>query len=96
MDRGAARFAAVRGFSRMSDDHPPINDDAPNREPQTALRARLGKLKLEHMDLDAAVRALEGAAQPDQIQVARLKKRKLALRDAIAQIEDQLLPDIIA
>ena len=80
----------------MSDDHPPINDDAPTREPQTALKAKLGELKLEHMDLDAAVQALENLAPLNQIQIARLKKRKLALRDAIAQIEDQLLPDIIA
>ena len=61
-----------------------------------AFRAKLAELKLEHFDLDAAVAALQGAAQPDQIQIARLKKRKLALRDAIAQIEDQYLPDIIA
>ena len=80
----------------MSDDLPPINDDAPSRDSNLAVRAKLGELKLEHFDLDAAVAALQGAAQPDQIQIARLKKRKLALRDAIAQIEDQFLPDIIA
>jgi hypothetical protein len=80
----------------MSDDLSPINDDDPAREAQVALRARLNELKLEHMDLDAAVVALQSAALPDQIQLARLKKRKLALRDVIAQLEDQLLPDIIA
>ena len=61
-----------------------------------ALRARLSMLKLEHEDLDAAVSALEVLAGPDQIQVARLKKKKLALRDEISRIEDQLFPDIIA
>jgi len=61
-----------------------------------ALQARLALLKQEHQDLDAAVGALEALAGPDQIQIARLKKKKLALRDQIGQIEDQLTPDIIA
>lgn len=80
----------------MNDDLPPINDDGPSRDSDPALRAKLAALKLEHADLDAAVLALQDTALPDQIQIARLKKRKLALRDAIAKIEDQLLPDIIA
>ena len=53
-------------------------------------------LKLEHNDLDAAVGALEALAGPDQIQIARLKKKKLSLRDEISRIEDMLFPDIIA
>ena len=61
-----------------------------------ALQARLAMLKQEHQDLDAAVGALAALAGPDQIQIARLKKKKLALRDQIGQIEDQLTPDIIA
>ena len=61
-----------------------------------AIRARLTMLKLEHEDLDAAVGALEVLAGPDQIQIARLKKKKLSLRDEISRIEDQLFPDIIA
>jgi hypothetical protein len=61
-----------------------------------ALRARLSLLKQEHQDLDAAVGALAALAGPDQIQIARLKKKKLALRDEISRIEDQLTPDIIA
>ncbi|HEY5409572.1 MAG TPA: DUF465 domain-containing protein [Caulobacteraceae bacterium] len=69
--------------------------DEPKPESE-ALRARLSMLKLEHNDLDAAVGALEALAGPDQIQIARLKKKKLALRDEISQIEDQLTPDIIA
>ncbi len=85
----------------MSDDHPPVNDDTPadrqdDLTPRPVLLARLAELRVQHMDLDAAVHALEGAARPDQIQIARLKKRKLALRDAITQLEDQLTPDIIA
>jgi hypothetical protein len=64
------------------------------------LRKRLELLKTEHRDLDAAIAALTEAAQQsgfaDQLQVARLKKRKLRLKDQIAAIEDTLLPDIIA
>jgi len=64
------------------------------------LRKRLELLKTEHRDLDAAIFALSEARQQsgftDQLQVARLKKRKLRLKDQIALIEDTLLPDIIA
>ncbi len=60
------------------------------------LQKRLGLLKTEHRDLDAAIAALIEAGASDQLQIARLKKRKLRLRDQIAIIEDTLLPDIIA
>ena len=58
--------------------------------------AALDVLRQEHRDLDAAISALSLAGAPDQLQLARLKKRKLRLRDEIAQIEDELIPDIIA
>jgi hypothetical protein len=57
---------------------------------------RLSVLRLEHRDLDAAIAALAAMPQPDQIQIARLKKRKLRLKDEIAVIQDASLPDIIA
>lgn len=60
------------------------------------LRQKLAQLKQEHRDLDEAITALEDAAQRDQLRLTRLKKRKLGLKDEIARIEDQLLPDIIA
>lgn len=60
------------------------------------LNARLARLKEEHRDLDSAIEALASSVIADQVQLARLKKRKLRLRDEIALIEDQLLPDIIA
>lgn len=60
------------------------------------LRRRLALLRTEHRDLDAAISALAEADGQDQLQVARLKKRKLALKDQIAAIEDFLTPDIIA
>jgi hypothetical protein len=60
------------------------------------LRKRLAGLKTEHRDLDAAIAALSAAGSGDQLQVARLKKRKLRLRDQIQILEDYLTPDIIA
>jgi hypothetical protein len=57
---------------------------------------QIGELRQEHRDLDAAIDALMFASASDQLQVARLKKRKLALKDQIAMLEDQLIPDIIA
>jgi hypothetical protein len=58
--------------------------------------SRLVRLRLEHRDLDAAIEALRATPAPDQLQLARLKKRKLRLRDEIKLLEDQLIPDIIA
>lgn len=60
------------------------------------MRKRLAALMVEHRDLDSAISALTEAGSSDQLQIARLKKRKLRLKDQIAQIEDYLLPDIIA
>lgn len=58
--------------------------------------ARLAALKAEHQIIDGAVLTLQGDPTPDQIQIARLKKRKLVLRDEIVRLEDLLTPDIIA
>ena len=63
---------------------------------EQALRAKLAELLQEHRDLDAAIAALAMSPGSDVIQVQRLKKRKLVLRDKIRQIEDQITPDIIA
>ena len=60
------------------------------------LRAQLARLLQEHRDLDAAIAALQDSPGADILQVQRLKKRKLYLRDRINAIEDQLTPDIIA
>ena len=60
------------------------------------MRKRLTQLRVEHRDLDAAIAALTASGTGDQLQLARLKKRKLALKDQIALIEDYLTPDIIA
>lgn len=60
------------------------------------LKARYETLNQEHRDLDAAIDALRSVNGHDQIQLARLKKRKLRLKDELAQLGDMLLPDIIA
>ncbi len=60
------------------------------------LRIKLEVLRREHRDLDEAVHALETAGRPDLLTLRRLKKQKLALKDHIVKIEDQLIPDIIA
>jgi hypothetical protein len=57
---------------------------------------RLAMLRTEHRDLDAAIVALGMSAMPDQLQIARLKKRKLRIKDEISQLGDELIPDIIA
>lgn len=57
---------------------------------------RLAQLRTEHRDLDAAIDALRASPASDQLQLARLKKRKLRLRDEIALLEDMAIPDIIA
>ncbi|MBJ7444162.1 MAG: DUF465 domain-containing protein [Sphingobium sp.] len=57
---------------------------------------RLELLRVEHRDLDSAIAVLMAAGAGDQMQIARFKKRKLRLRDEIAQLEDALVPDIIA
>ena len=63
---------------------------------EAEIRTRLDALRQEHRDLDAAIAALGELGASDQLQLARLKKRKLRLRDEIAMLGDELLPDIIA
>ncbi len=60
------------------------------------LKVQLERLRQEHRDLDAAIEALQLIPGADVLQVQRLKKRRLSLRDRITFIEDQLTPDIIA
>jgi hypothetical protein len=60
------------------------------------LRDELVKLRAEHRELDDEIILLEGSTTSDQLLVKRLKKKKLAVKDRITAIEDQLLPDIIA
>ncbi len=60
------------------------------------IHRRIELLRQEHGDLEAAIEALLTAPAVDQLQIARIKKRKLRLKDEITQLEDMLIPDIIA
>ncbi len=70
--------------------------DGHRMDDQDVLRVKLEVLRREHRDLDDAVRALQQSGLPDPLTLQRLKRRKLQLKDRIADIEDRLLPDIIA
>lgn len=63
---------------------------------RVALMTRLVELKQEHRDLDAAIQRLAGDPTHDQLQITRLKRRKLLLKDNIARLERDLDPDILA
>jgi len=73
-----------------------MTDDEGEADTEAAIRIELANLRQAHQDLDDAVHALQAGARPDQLQIARLKKRKLRLRDQIAGLDDRLTPDIIA
>lgn len=74
-----------------------MNDDEPFlSEEDQALAARLKLLQLEHTDLAASIEALGHMPIPDQLMIARLKRKKLTMKDEIVRIENLILPDIIA
>ena len=74
----------------MNDDDPFLSDD------EQALHTEVKLMRQEHSDLDAAIEALSHMPVPDQLRIARLKRKKLQLRDEIVKIESRILPDIIA
>jgi hypothetical protein len=65
-------------------------------EEQDAIRRELIQLRQEHRDLDTAIDALVATGRADHLTIQRMKKRKLAIRDRMAQLEDKLVPNIIA
>jgi hypothetical protein len=71
-------------------------DDRVVQVSDSAIRNELARLRQEHRDLDSAIEALQAQPRPDTLQLQRLKKRKLVLKDRISALEDKLLPDIIA
>jgi hypothetical protein len=73
-----------------------MHDDNSLAANDDALLIRIADLRQQHKDLDDAVHALAMAPLPDQLQIARLKRQKLLLRDKIADLEDMVTPDIIA
>lgn len=72
-----------------------MQDDLTDEE-RMAIQRHIDRLREEHRDLDAAIDALLLAGQADMLQVQRLKKRKLHLRDRLSRLEDEVTPDIIA
>jgi hypothetical protein len=73
-----------------------MDEERTEGEADAAVRTQLAQLRQEHQDLDDSIHALEERPQVDQLQIARLKKKKLVLRDQIAKLQDRLMPDIIA
>ena len=73
-----------------------IGGDAARGANDEALMLRLSALMQEHADLDAAIQALETQPHHDRLSVARLKKKKLQLKDQMQRVKDQMTPDIIA
>jgi len=80
----------------MNLEEPAAGEADSDADPLKGLGAELVHLREEHRDLDNAIAALERSVINDQLQIQRLKKRKLVLRDRIAYVRDQLTPDIIA
>jgi len=99
---GIQEFVLISGSAAAAGDTANVAHEAlraaaaMKQEEESELRAQLAQLRQEHRDLDAAIEALHNSPGSDLLQVQRLKKRKLHLRDRIIQIEDQLTPDIIA
>ena len=90
----------MRGFSVGKRVEPSVTMTTGGRrmseDEERELRQELAALREEHGDLDVAIAALTETAPADTIPIQRLKKKKLALKDRIAELEDRLLPDIIA
>jgi len=99
---GIQDFVLIQGSMPAAEGSARLVDEAlqaaaaMTQDDESELRAQLAQLRQEHRDLDAAIEALHSSPGSDLLQVQRLKKRKLQLRDRIIQIEDQLTPDIIA
>jgi hypothetical protein len=85
------RRAHIRAVSQPTAQERTVNEDE-----RSKLEAEIERLREEHRDLDVAIEALSRASEADRLQVQRLKKRKLALRDRLSALQDALTPDIIA
>ena len=93
-------FVLLPGYAPAVSEPPRTAPGASGRgmsdEETRELLALLERLRQEHRDLDAAIEALHGSPASDRLQIQRLKKRKLVLRDRIIAVEDQITPDISA
>jgi hypothetical protein len=75
---------------------PGVMDIPPDDAEKVQIRIRLQELEIEHYDLDDVIRRLSADPAQDQLQLRRLKKRKLILKDQIQKLRAKLIPDIIA
>ena len=101
MSRAIATSCARRRLKRAVEPGPDRPYFAASRgrvalDESEEIKRRIAQLEVEHRDLDAAIAALAAQSGHDQLLTARLKKRKLLLRDEIAELIDQTVPDIIA
>ena len=94
--RPAWRSGALRLDCAQGNESAGAMSKAEEMKSDEVLRVELEVFRREHRDLDDAIAALEASGRADQLRLRRLKKQKLALKDKIARIEDQLTPDIIA
>jgi hypothetical protein len=92
---GFMRITVSYGKSKKTGPAPAMNA-SPEMDFEEMLRVKLEVLRREHRDLDEAVHVLATAGRPDPLTLRRLKKQKLLLKDQIVQIEDRLIPNIIA
>lgn len=87
-------------FPAKTADSPQQNNHAQNSDPQNSdmqgLQRQLAELESEHRDLDEVISRLSDGTPINQLQIQRLKKRKLNLKDEITRLHAKLLPDIIA
>ena len=68
----------------------------PTQEQVLSIRERIGQLRVEHRDLDDVIARLMGDPAHDELQMRRMKRRKLLLKDQMARIERQIDPDVLA
>lgn len=86
-----ARLRTFRGREGTSVGNQPLTD-----EERARIEARIVALETEHRDLDQVIARLSEDPLQDQLQLRRLKKKKLLLKDSIARLRDRLIPDILA
>lgn len=87
-DEASSSMKKVKQFTAREDDFVGANDEA--------LAIRLAHYEEEHRDLDIAIRAMETSAPTKRLAIARMKKKKLQLKDKIQKLKNEMLPDIIA
>lgn len=89
------RFRAIEG-DRAGHDDAAAKEPLPGGDNDEAVKLKIASLEEEHRDLDQAILTMEERMPYDRLTIQRLKKRKLLIKDKIAELRDMLFPDIIA